>query len=233
MVKTLLASGPAADGGPPVVLPLQNGVDSPGQLAALVGEASVLGGYAYISTAVARPGVIVQTGEHQRIGLGEFFGDTSRMSPRVEAIRDALAGAGINVQAVADARVPLWEKFIFLVPLAGFTGAARQPVGALWTDPHIRELYRQAISEVRQVALAEGVAITVQVADVERLVDSLPGVTRSSLLVDLEQGKPLEVEALQGSVARRGRAVGVPTPVIDTLYAVLKPHAHGQRKDRP
>jgi 2-dehydropantoate 2-reductase len=233
MVKTLLASGPAADGGPPVVLPLQNGVDSPGQLAALVGEASVLGGYAYISTAVARPGVIVQTGEHQRIGLGEFFGDTSRMSPRVEAIRDALAGAGINVQAVADARVPLWEKFIFLVPLAGFTGAARQPVGPLWADPHIRALYRQAIAEVRQVALAEGVAITVQVADIERLVDGLPGVTRASLLVDLEQGKPIEVEALQGSVARRGRAVGVPTPVMDTLYAVLKPHVHGQRKDRP
>ena len=57
------------------------------------------------------------------------------MSRRVEAIRDALVGAGVEVQAVADARVPLWEKFIFLAALAGFTGASRQPIGTLWADP--------------------------------------------------------------------------------------------------
>lgn len=231
MVRTLMGvSGPRGSNGLPVVLPLQNGVDSPGQLAALVGESSVLGGFAYISTAVARPGVIVQTGTHQRIGLGEFFGDTSRLSPRVEAIRDALAGAGIEVQAVADARVPLWEKFIFLAPFSGFTGAARQPLGAFWSEPTSREAFREAISEVVRVARAEGVAVTVEVADIERQVDALPATVRSSLLVDLEAGKPIEVEALQGSVARRGRAVGVPTPVIDTLYAVLKPHEQGERR---
>lgn len=229
-VKTLLgASGPTATGGLPVVLPLQNGVDSPGQLAAEVGEQAVLGGSAYISTAVVRPGVIVQTGAHARIGLGEFFGDTSRPSPRVEALRDALAGAGIEARAVADARVMLWEKFIFLVPLAGFTGAARQPIGALWSDVRTREVYRASIAEVLSVARAEGVPVTVQVEDVVRQVEALPGSVRASLLVDLEQGKRIEVEALQGSVVRRGRAVGVPTPVMDTLYAVLKPHEHGRK----
>jgi 2-dehydropantoate 2-reductase len=228
MVRTLLAaSGPTASGGLPVVLPLQNGVDSPGQLAAEVGEQAVLGGFAYISTAVVRPGVIVQTGTHQRIGLGEFFGDTSRLSPRVEAIRDALTGAGIEVRAVADARVPLWEKFIFLVPLAGFTGASRQPIGVLWSEARTREVYRESIAEVLRVARAEGVPVTVQVEDIVRQVEALPGTVRASLLVDLEQGRRIEVEALLGSVSRRGRAVGVPTPVMDTLYAVLKPHEHG------
>jgi 2-dehydropantoate 2-reductase len=56
---------------------------------------------------------------------------------------------------------------------------------------------------------------------------NLPPSTRSSLLIDLSQGRRIEVEALQGSVVRRGRAVQVPTPVMAALYAVLKPYANG------
>jgi 2-dehydropantoate 2-reductase len=50
---------------------------------------------------------------------------------------------------------------------------------------------------------------------------------RSSLLIDLQQGKRIEVEALQGSVVRRAAKLGLPTPIVSTLYAVLKPHANG------
>jgi 2-dehydropantoate 2-reductase len=55
----------------------------------------------------------------------------------------------------------------------------------------------------------------------------LPPATRSSLLIDLQMGKKIEVEALQGSVVRRGAKAGVPTPIMSALYAVLKPHANG------
>ena len=58
-------------------------------------------------------------------------------------------------------------------------------------------------------------------------MDSLPAATLSSMLIDLSQGKRIEVEALQGIVVRRGQAVGVPTPIIAALYAVLTPHAGG------
>jgi len=64
----------------------------------------------------------------------------------------------------------------------------------------------------------------------ERTVDKLPPDIRASLLVDLEQGKPIEVEALLGSVVRRGRAAGVSTPVMATFYGALKPHEHGPRQ---
>jgi len=57
----------------------------------------------------------------------------------------------------------------------------------------------------------------------------LPPDTRSSLLIDLAQGKRIEVEALQGSVVRRGARAGVPTPIMAALYAVLRPHADGAR----
>ena len=58
-----------------------------------------------------------------------------------------------------------------------------------------------------------------------------PKTMRSSLLIDLSKGKKIEVEALQGSVVRRGQAVGVPTPIMSALYAVLKPYAEGPRVD--
>jgi 2-dehydropantoate 2-reductase len=232
MVKTLLsqAGSPAATEGLPVVVPLQNGVDSPGQLAALVGERAVLGGTIFISTALTAPGVITQTGTHERIAFGEFFGDTSRLSPRVLAVRDALASAGLHVEAVSDARVPLWTKLIFLAPFAGISGCSRLPLGPLWALPASRETYLAAADEVARVATAEGVAITHQREALERTVAALPPEVRASLLLDLEQGKPLEVEALMGSVVRRGSAAGIPTPVMATFYGLLKPHEHGRRQ---
>ena len=62
---------------------------------------------------------------------------------------------------------------------------------------------------------------------VREYLKGIPPATRSSLLIDLSQGKKIEVEALQGSAVRRGRAAGVPTPVMGALYAVLKPYANG------
>lgn len=230
MVQALLAQtpSPASSEGLPAVLPLQNGVDSPGQLASFVGERAVLGGVAFISTALAGPGLITQTGTHQRITLGEFFGDTSRPSPRVLALRDALASAGIHAEAVPDARVPLWDKLIFLAPLAGLSGCSRLPLGPLWSSPASRETYLAAAAEVARVATAEGVAITQRQEPLERTVDALPPHVKASLLLDLESGKPIEVEALMGSVVRRGRAAGVATPVMATFYGLLKPHEHGR-----
>jgi 2-dehydropantoate 2-reductase len=232
LVKALISQSQSSSSteGLPAVLPLQNGVDSPGELAARVGERAVLAGSAYISTAVTAPGVITQTGTHQRITFGEFFGDTSRLSPRVEALREALAGAGIHVEAVPDARVTLWDKLIFLAPFAGITGCSRLPLGRLWAVPASREMYLAAAAEVARVATAEGVAITLRMDALERTVDAVNPEVKSSLLVDLEQGKPIEVEALMGSVVRRGRAAGLPTPVLATFYGLLKPHEHGHRQ---
>lgn len=220
-VKTLVT-------GTAVVLPLQNGVDSPDEVASAVGREAVLGGSAYISAAVTAPGILTQTGLHQRITLGEFFGDTSRISPRVATLRDAFAGAGINTDAVADARVSLWDKLVFLAPFAGLTGSTRLPIGVLRACPPSLDTYQQAASEVIRVAAAEGVTVSRTPESLVRELQGLPPQTRASLLVDLEQGKRLEVEALLGSVVRRGRAAGVPTPVMATFYGVLSPYAGGR-----
>ena len=202
------------------MLTLQNGVDSVNDLAACIGEEPVLGGTTYIAAALSAPGVIQQTGTHRRIVFGEVFGRLPRLSPRVQAIHEALAGADIQSEAVGDGRVPIWEKFIFLVALAGFTGASRLPIGPLWADPGIRAQFLDACREVERVARAEGVQIAPDVIErITAYVDGIPGTMRSSLLIDLAQGKRIEVEALHGSVVRRAALAGVPAPIMSTLYA--------------
>jgi 2-dehydropantoate 2-reductase len=215
-----------------VVLTLQNGVDSVDEVAGAVGAPHVLGGTTYVATALEAPGVIVQTGVHRSIIFGEVFADRGRITPRVQAIADVMAPADIQVTAVADGRVPIWDKFVYLAPFAGFTGAARLPIGPLWQDPHVREMFYAAAREVAALATAEGVTLsTDRFETLTEYMTNIPPTTRSSLLIDLEMGKRLEVEALQGAAVRRAARHGVAMPIIGTLYAVLKPWATRSHRD--
>ena len=214
-----------------VVLTLQNGVDSVDEVAAVAGEGHVLGGTTYVATALEAPGLIVQTGVHRSIIFGEVFGDRSRISPRVQAIAGILATADIQVTPVADARVPIWDKFVYLVAFSGFTGAARLAIGHIWKFPHVQEMFYATSREIAALAAAEGVTISANRFDtLKEYMDNIPPTTRSSLLIDLEQGKRIEVEALQGAAVRRARKLGVPVPITAALYAVLKPWESGPVK---
>ncbi|MBK5296465.1 MAG: ketopantoate reductase family protein [Vicinamibacteria bacterium] len=210
-----------------IVLTMQNGVDSPEAVAAVVGRGPVVGGAAYIATALSAPGVIDQTGTYRRIAFGEVFDPAGAITPRVATLHDAFAAADIQSEPAADGRVPLWEKFIYLAPFAGMTGAARQPVGVIRSDPAARAQLVAAFAEVHALALAEGVPVAADLLDrVLTYVDGVPATMRSSLLIDLSQGKRIEVEALQGAVVRRAAIRGVPVPVMTTLYAVLRAASH-------
>jgi 2-dehydropantoate 2-reductase len=214
---------PALVGSDTVVLTLQNGVDNVDELARVVGEGHVLGGTTYVATALEAPGLIVQTGVHRSIIFGEVRGALTAISPRVQEVADVFATADIQVTPVADARTPLWDKFVYLVPFSGFTGAARLPIGFIWKYPHVREMFYAAAREVAAIAAAEGVALSPDRWEtLDEYMTNIPPTTRSSLLIDLEQGKRIEVEALQGVAVRRARAHGVAVPIVSTLYAALK-----------
>src|SRR5262245_21479246 len=210
------------------VLTIQNGVESAEQVAAVVGARATIAGATYIATAIDAPGVIKQTGSHRRVVFGEFFGATDSISDRVRQIESLMKAADIDAQAVADARPAIWEKFIYMAPFAAFTGASRLPLGPIWSDADSRKAFLQAVTEVEAVARASGAKVPSELAEkVEQYVGAIPPTTRSSLLIDLSQGRRIEVESLLGAVVRRGRALGVQTPMMEALYAVLKPHANG------
>jgi 2-dehydropantoate 2-reductase len=221
LLKAIVRGGEA-------VLTLQNGVDSVDEVARAVGAGRVLGGSTYVATALSAPGLIEQTGTHRRVVFGEVGGDRSAISERVRQTHEAFAAADIQSEPVADARVPIWEKFCYLAPFAAFTAAARVPIGPLWSDPGTRQTIVEGFREVAALSRAEGVTLPEGTVDrIIAYVDSIPGATRSSMLIDLQQGKPIEVHSLIGAVVRRGSARGVPTPIMSGLYAVLKPHAQG------
>jgi 2-dehydropantoate 2-reductase len=211
-----------------VVLTLQNGVDSVDEVTAIAGANHVLGGTTYVATALEGPGLIVQTGVHRAIIFGEVGGALSAITPRVQRIADVFAAADIQVTPVADARIPIWDKFVYLAAFAGFTGASRLAIGPIWKSPHVQEMFYAAAREIAAIAKAEGVTISPNRFDtLQEYMQSIPPTTRSSLLIDLEQGKRIEVEALQGAAVRRAKRHGIPVPIMSTLYALLKPWENG------
>jgi 2-dehydropantoate 2-reductase len=206
-----------------IVLTLQNGVDSAEHVAAVVGADRVIAGATYIATAVIAPGLIEQTGTHRRIVFGESFRREAAPSSRVRALAEALLAADIQAEPVADVRLPLWQKFVFIAAYSAFSAASRRPAGPIWDDPVARERFLAAVDEVASVARADGVPLADDTR--QRIIDymaDIPKTMRASLLIDLQQGKRIEVEGLQGAVVRRGAALGVPTPIMSTLYAVLR-----------
>jgi 2-dehydropantoate 2-reductase len=206
-----------------VLLPLLNGLDAAERLATVAGEGRVLAGLTHISSIVAAPGVIRQISAVRRITFGERDG---AITPRAERVRDTLASGDIEVVLSTAIDVALWEKFLFIASISGVCCLARQPIGAVLDTPETRRLYLDALREVESVARARGVALAPDVVDrTLRLAEGFAPQTRPSLLVDLEAGRRLELEAMSGAVVRYGRSAGVPTPVHDTIYAALKPSA--------
>lgn len=123
---------------------------------------------------------------------------------------------------MADTRSALWEKLVFLAPLAALTGASRLAIGPLRAGPEFREAAMRAMHEVEAVARAEGAALPVDVCEQKlAYMQASHPTMRSSLMMDLVAGRPTEVEALLGGVVRRARRHGIPTPAMQTLYAVL------------
>jgi 2-dehydropantoate 2-reductase len=211
-----------------VVLTLQNGVDSVGEIEAMIGKGRVLGGATYVAAALTGPGVIEQTGVHRRVVYGETTGDVSRVSDRVQLIDTLFREADIVSEPVANAWLPLWEKFIYLAPFAGVTGATRLPIGPIWSDAGSHALLISAFKEVAALAKAERVRLpSAALNRIVAYVDSLQPTVRSSLLIDLQQGKPIEVEGLLGAVVRRAKRRRVRTPIMSVLYAILKGHGRG------
>jgi 2-dehydropantoate 2-reductase len=202
------------------VLTLQNGVESVERIAAILGPERVLAGVAYLVASAIAPGVIGQASSFRRIVFGEPGGGSS---PRVETIATLLRGAGVDAVATPDARAAVWQKFVMQAPNATITSVCQAPVGAIRDVEDGAALYRRAIAEVAAVARASGVVLAEDAeATAFATVCSMPAAAKTSMQVDFERGRRVELEELTGAVVRHGAAVEVPTPTFDALYAVLK-----------
>ena len=208
------------------ILSFQNGVQKDDILRGVFGEKPVMGGVAYIATAIGRPGVIKHTGTLQRLVFGEYDG---RRSPRAEAFLAACLKGGVDAQLNDDIRRQIWEKFVFLVALSGTTTTMRRPIGPIRSNPQTRAFLLEIMREAVKVGRAHGVALPEDYAE-QRLAfcDSLPEDMTSSMHHDLERGNPLEVQWLSGGVVQLGEKAGIPTPANRAVWDILALHAGGR-----
>lgn len=219
-IRPLLAGGG-------VVIPFQNGVESIERIGAVVGAPQVMGGVAHIAVTIAAPGVIAHTGQMARLRFGAVLREQEAAA---RSFLDACAGAGIDAELVADIRRVLWEKFVFLAAMSGVTGATRQPIGAIRSDPDLRAVLEAAMREACAVGRARGIALAdAFVAQQMVFADGLPAEMKSSMLNDLVAGNRLEAPWLSGEVARMAKEAGLAAPVNATLYAAVKPFCGGAR----
>jgi 2-dehydropantoate 2-reductase len=210
------------------IVSFQNGVQKDDILRGVFGDKPVMGGVAYIATAIGRPGVIKHTGTLQRLVFGEYDG---RRSPRTEAFLAACLKGGIDAQLNDDIRRQIWEKFVFLVGLSGTTTTMRVPIGPIRVNPRTRAFLLEIMREAVKVGRAHGVALPEDYAD-QRLAfcDTLPEDMTSSMHHDLERGNPLEVQWLSGGVVQLGEKAGIPTPANRAVWDILALHAGGRGK---
>ena len=208
------------------VISLLNGVDSEEQLSRILGPEHVVGGVARISAGIAEPGVIQHHASFAGIEFGELDG---RKSGRLQAFLAAATEANIDAQICDDINVAIWQKFVMMASFSAVTAVTRLPAGPIRDNPQSWSLMQEAAHEAGAVARARGVGLAESaVDDIVKLLGALPGDMKASMLMDLERGKPLELEWLSGAVWRLGRETGVDTPVHRVVVAALSPFAAGR-----
>jgi 2-dehydropantoate 2-reductase len=198
---------------------LQNGVEAPGQVADIVGRNAVLPGIARIFAHLEAPGRVRHVGGPASLTFAEW---DQTPSDRVTVLRQALTAAGVAALPTADVWADLWAKFLFVVPVGALGSATNAPIGILRSRPGTRRLLQRAMGEIRDLAVAMGIALPIgAVEEAMAFAGQQPADGRSSLQRDLLAGRPSELEAWSGAVVRLGERAGVPTPVNSVLYEVL------------
>jgi 2-dehydropantoate 2-reductase len=212
------------------VVPLQNGVEAPSQLATVLGREYVLGGLCRLMTFIVEPGHIRHAGAEPFVQFGEL---DNRPSERAEKLRQAFAGAdGLTVEIPPDIHVALWQKFLFLTPWSGVGAVTRAPVGVFRSQSGTRRMLERAVGEVFDVAQARNIALSRKsISKTMEFLDNMPPYGTTSMQRDVMAGRPSELDSLNGAVVRFGQEVGVETPLNAFIYHSLLPlemRARGQ-----
>lgn len=210
-----------------VVVPFLNGVEASDRLMKILPEQNVANGMAQISTTISSPGVIKKTGEFNVFTFGER---DSRPSERITALQQAINDAGSSAPATDDIERDVWSKFVLFSAVSGVTAAGRCTIGDVVSTPKLAELFQQVVSETAAVGRKLGVSLS---PDIESRIwdaaNDLPKNMRASTAIDLENGRPLEIEWISGAAARLAKKVGTDATINEALYALLLPHKHGDR----
>lgn len=209
------------------VVSLQNGipwwftplecVDPGGVIAGAIEPYRVIGALVFFAAEVVEPGVVRHV-EGSRISIGEPNGTRT---PRCRAVAEAVSASGLRCPITTHIREEIWVKILgnaAFNPISALTGATLARMAA---DPDVSALVRAVMAEVQTVAQALGMKLPVTID--QRIAGAAKvGEHKTSMLQDLEAGRPLELDAIVGAVLELGERLSVPMPHTRAVYACTK-----------
>jgi 2-dehydropantoate 2-reductase len=192
-------------------------VDPGGAIAAAIPAERVVASIAYFATDIPEPGVIRHI-EGNRLSLGEPDGTRSE---RAKAISDTLIKAGMRCPVTQKIRTEIWVKILGNVAFNPISALTRATLAQMARDSEVGPVVRDIMSEVEAVAAKMGIEMPIsidqRIAGAEKV-----GEHKTSMLQDLEAGRPMELEAVVGAVVELGERLGVPMPHTRTVYACTR-----------
>jgi 2-dehydropantoate 2-reductase len=204
-----------------LVIPLQNGVEAPGQLIEVLGADTVVGGLCAIITFQAGPGHIKHFGANPLIRFGHL---DNHADPRINKLSEAFNRCnGVKSSIPDDVNIALWQKFLLISPWSGVGAVTRAPIGVLLQQAETRQMLLDAMQEIYTLALAHDIAMPEDsVQKTMNILESFPANSTTSMQRDLANGLPSELDAQNGAVVRLADEVEVDTPVNRFILGSLR-----------
>lgn len=197
-------------------------VDPGGTIARAIDPNRVIACVVYPATSLVAPGVVRHV-EGERFSLGELEGSQTE---RIVALSGLLTAAGLKAPVQPRIRQELWVKLMGNAVFNPLSALTRASLGVMAESPVLAPVVRAAMEEVDAVAGRLGIEIPVSIDQRIRGAARV-GDHKTSMLQDLESGRPLEIDAITGSVVELAGRLGVPVPHLETLYAGVRVLASG------
>lgn len=205
-----------------IILPLLNGMEHIDTLISRFGSKHILGGLCRISVFIESPGHIRHVGVNPYIAFGEL--DNSK-SERVLSIHKMFSNIeNITAEIPADINAAMWEKYVFISGTSGVGAFARKPINEYRDNSDLRSMLINAMTETANIALARGIQLSETLVDeIMKRIDVAPAGMIPSMQKDMMEGRPSELDDQIGGVIRMGKALNIPTPTHEKIYAELLP----------
>lgn len=204
------------------IITLQNGIGSGDSLAERFGQSKVLLGVTYIDAMRPKSGYVTETSDRCNIIFGELDGTITN---RTKKFKDALDIKGIQVELVDDILKYVWQKFIYICGWSGMMSLTRSPMSSIMAVPEAKQLTIEAMNEALEIAMAKDIPIDENFMD--ETIEYFSNVgddAVSSMLLDLLNGNPIEIDVINAAAVSMGSSVGVSTPVNSFITNVLRVH---------
>ena len=199
------------------ILTLQNGLGNEQRLAELFGEERVIGGLAFTCINRVAPGHIRHS-DYGLIKIGELVGGVSARLKRISEIFNA---AEVSCRMLDDLAMGRWEKLLWNVPFNGLGAALNLTTDRLVNSPAGRELVREIMHEIVRTAHAAGIMIDPALIEQNVLRTQTMGPYKSSMQIDREMNRPIELDAIIGNPMRAAKKHEVSVPKLEMLYQML------------